>query len=191
VNARGFSVLEALVAVGLLLLLLALVAPSLRAASSDAHLVGAAEIFTGEFRKARSMAVRLGVQTALRFEQEEDGMYLSTYVDGNHNGVLAGDIRRGIDRRVSGPTRLAAFTSGVRVAINPDVPAPPPERGTLDPRDPIRFGRGDMVSFSPLGTATPGTLYLAVAGAQAAVRVNGETARVRCLLYRGGAWRER
>ena len=48
-----------------------------------------------------------------------------------------------------------------------------------------------MLSFSPLGTATPGTFYLAGDHAQAAVRVTGGTARVRLMLWRGGRWQER
>ncbi len=67
----------------------------------------------------------------------------------------------------------------------------PPDTGPLDPANPIRFGRSAMVSFSPLGTATPGTFYLAAEGMQAGVRVTGGTARVRVMVWRGGAWRER
>ena len=78
----------------------------------------------------------------------------------------------------------------MRVGINPGMPAIPPESGRLT-GDPIRFGSSDMLSFSPLGTATPGTFYLAGDGAQAAVRVSAE--------HRAGApldlprerWRER
>ena len=69
------------------------------------------------------------------------------------------------------------------------MPAIPPDRGTLS-GDPIRFGRSDILSFSPLGTATPGTFYLVGDGAQAAVRVTGGSARVRLMVWRGN-WRER
>ena len=48
-----------------------------------------------------------------------------------------------------------------------------------------------MLSFSPLGTATPGTFYLAGEGVQGAVRVNPGTARVRLLINRGRRWIER
>jgi hypothetical protein len=74
------------------------------------------------------------------------------------------------------------------VGILPGLSAPPPAHGPLDDSDPIRFGRSDMVSFSPLGTATPGTFYLAGGGMQAAVRVTGGTARVRILLWQDGRW---
>ena len=55
----------------------------------------------------------------------------------------------------------------------------------------MRFGDSDILSFSPLGTATPGTFYLAGDAGQAAVRVTGGSARVRLMVWRGGAWRER
>jgi hypothetical protein len=48
-----------------------------------------------------------------------------------------------------------------------------------------------MLSFSPVGTATPGTFYLAGKYAQAAVRVVAGSARVRMLVCRGGQWVER
>jgi hypothetical protein len=75
------------------------------------------------------------------------------------------------------------------VGILPGLPAPPPERGRLEGDDPIRFGRSDIVSFSPLGTATPGTFYLAGEEIQGAVRVS-VGARVRLLICRGGKWEE-
>jgi hypothetical protein len=47
------------------------------------------------------------------------------------------------------------------------------------------------VSFSPLGTATPGTFYLAGEGLQGAVRVASGSARVRLMVCRGRKWVER
>ena len=79
---------------------------------------------------------------------------------------------------------------GVSVAINPGIPALPPEHGLLS-GDPVRFGSSDILSFSPFGTATPGTFYLAGDASQAAVRVTGGSARVRLMVWRGGMWRER
>jgi hypothetical protein len=78
----------------------------------------------------------------------------------------------------------------VSVAINPGIPALPPETGLLS-GDPVRFGSSDILSFSPYGTATPGTFYLAGDASQAAVRVTGGSARVRLMVWRGGRWRER
>ena len=61
--------------------------------------------------------------------------------------------------------------------------------------DPVRFGRGDILTFSPLGTASSGTLYLRASrsGEQYAVRVLGVTGRVRVLRFESaaGTWIER
>lgn len=188
---RGFSLLEATVALGIVLVMAAVAAPSFQARFADAHLVGAGQQFKSSFRLAWSIAVRSGAYTAIRFERLDDGRaFYSLYADGNANGVLSADIERGLDRRIAGPYPLSGGAPGVSVGINPGVPNLPPESGLLA-GDAIRFGRSDMLSFSPLGTATPGTFYLKGESAQAAVRVNGGSARVRLMLFRGGRWRER
>ncbi len=191
-NARGHTLVELLAVLAILAVLLAAAAPFLRAYSVESHLLGAGYLFRQQFQRARSLAVRGRVQTAIRFEQPPDGPpTFSLYADGNHNGVLAVDIKNGVDRRISGPFPLDGGAPGVRIAILPGTPAIPPERGTLDTSDPIRFGRSNMVSFSPDGTATPGTFYLAGEEIQAAVRVNAMTARVRLLICRGSQWKEK
>jgi hypothetical protein len=187
---NGRTLLEALIALLVVALLAAAAVPTLKAYSIEAHILGAGRVFKGEFRRAHSIAVRSGRQTALRFERSGADDVFSLYADGNGNGVLSAEIRSGVDIRIAGPFPLTGGAPGVRVGINPGIPAPPPERGTLDPADPIRFGRSNMVSFSPLGTATPGTFYLAGEGVQGAVRVTGTTARVRLMVWRGGRWRE-
>ena len=190
-NQRGFTLVELTMICGLILLLAAISVPGLTAYAERAHLEGAVRIFTGEFRKARSMAIRGGVYTAIRFERTEDGAWFSVYADGNRNGVRSDDIEEEVDRRIAGPFPLTGGAPGVRVGLlRPGLPAPPPERGALKGDDPIRFGRSDILSFSPLGTSTPGTFYLAGENRQGAVRVTAN-ARVRLLMWHGGAWEER
>jgi hypothetical protein len=187
---NGHSLAEMLVVVGLILVAAAAAVPALRAYAVEAGVLAAGRAFRAEFRKAHSMAVRANVQTAIRFEAGPEPAY-SVYADGDGDGVRSADILAGVDRRVAGPIPLTAGAPGVRVGINPGVPAPPPEHGLLDTSDPIRFGPSNMLSFSPVGTATPGTFYLAGEAAQAAVRVSGGSARVRLLVCRGGRWVER
>ncbi|HEY7411673.1 MAG TPA: hypothetical protein VII13_13060 [Vicinamibacteria bacterium] len=191
-DQRGHTLLELLLVVAILFLTAAVGVPFIRAYGVEAALVGAGQVFKGEFRRARSVAVRTGAQTALRFERGADGAdYVRLYADGNYNGVLSAEIRSGIDAPL-GPARpLATGAARVRVGINPGVPAIPPEKGLLDASDPIRFGASNMLSFSPLGTATPGTFFLAGETLQAAVRVTAGTSRVRLLVCRGRHWEER
>jgi prepilin-type N-terminal cleavage/methylation domain-containing protein len=188
---RGHTLLELLIVVAIMLATATVAVPWVRAFSEEAFLLSAGRDFKGDFRLGWSTAARSNVQTAIRFEEGADGMYVSVYRDGNFNGVLSVDIDSGVDARIAGPRRLDAGAPGVRVGINPGVPKIPPARGYLDTEDPIQFGRSNMLSFSPLGTATPGTFYLAGPNAQAAVRVTPGTARVRLMICRGGSWSER
>jgi len=188
---RGFSLVEALVVVAIVLVMAATAFPAFRALFADAHILGAGRQFKSQFRLACSAAVRSGVYTAIRFERREDGtVWYALYRDGDGDGVRSADIEDGRDTLLSGPFPLSANAPGVRVAINAGVPALPPEHGLLT-GDPVRFGSSDILSFSPFGTATPGTFYLAGDASQAAVRVTGGSARVRLMIWRGGQWRER
>ncbi len=184
----GHSLLEMLVVVAVMMVMAAVALPFFRPMFADAQLVGAGQAFKGQFRLAASAAVRGNVYTAIRFERREGATSYSIYRDGDDDGVRSDDIRARRDTLVAGPFPLATGPT-VRVGFLRGVPAIPPERGTLT-GDPIRFGRSDIISFSPLGTATPGTFYLAGDGAQAAVRVTGGSARVRLMIWRG-TWKER
>jgi prepilin-type N-terminal cleavage/methylation domain-containing protein len=188
VRERGFSLFEVLIVVAIVGFMAAVSLPNLRAYLAEAQLMGAGQTFVGEFRRARSIAAKRNVNTAIRFEKRNGVDVYSTYVDGNRNGVTSADISTGVDFRIAGPHRLDGNTSGVRVGINPGTPAPPPDSGLLDPADPIRFGASNMLSFSPLGTASPGTFYLAGDTLQAGVRVTPGSSRVRLMLCRGGVW---
>ena len=192
---RGFSLTELLVVVAILMLTATWLIPNLRAYTVEAHILAAGRKFKSDFLKARSDAVRSNAYNAIRFEDCGTTTCYSVYRDGDFDGVLSDDITRGIDRRLSGPFPLSGGAPGVRVAVLPTVPAIPPDSGLLSASDsPIRFGRSRMISFSPFGTASPGTFYLAGDGTQGAVRVTPGTSRVRLMIWRGGpasAWKER
>jgi Tfp pilus assembly major pilin PilA len=190
VNEKGLSLLELTTVCGIVGLLAAVSFPGFKAYSVRSRISGASSAFSGQFRKAHSMAVRRGVYTAIRFERKDEGADFSVYADGNHNGVRSVDIERGTDVRIAGPFPLHGGEHGVRVGLLPGLPALPPGTGPLEGDDPIRFGRSDILSFSPMGTATAGTFYMAGEGVQGAVRVTSN-ARVRLLLWQGGEWQER
>ncbi len=192
-SESGWSLVEVVTVVGIIVLACSWLIPNLSAYSREAHILGAGRQFKGQFFKARTDAIRSGAYTAIRFETCDYGPCFSSYRDGDHDGVRSDDISRGVDVRLDGPLPLTGRAPGVRVGINPGVPAIPPETGLLSPSDdPIRFGRSNMLSFSPLGGATPGTFYLAGDGIQGAVRVNGGSARVRLMIWGGGyKWTER
>ncbi|MBX7185916.1 MAG: type II secretion system GspH family protein [Vicinamibacteria bacterium] len=185
----GYSLLELMVSLGIILLMGSVALPNIIGFRQEAALLGAAQGFKAEFMRARSVATMKNTQTAIRFETDAAGRTLySTYIDGNFNGVLTADIATGIDTRIAGPFRLDAGQAGVDVGVLPG--APSPEGGLLG-SEPIRFGNARMVSFSPLGTGTPGTFYLRTRSSMAGVRVTGGSARVRIMILRGKRWVDR
>jgi type II secretory pathway pseudopilin PulG len=182
----GYSLLELVVVLGLILIMASVALPNINGYRQEYALIGAARAFKTEFMRARSMATMKNTQTAIRFETGAAGQVMySTYIDGNSNGVLAADIARGRDLRISGPFSLDAGEPGVEVGVLSG--AMSPEGAPLGP-EPIRFGSARMVSFSPLGTGTPGTFYLKTRSSMAGVRVTGGSARVRILILRGARW---
>ncbi len=188
-TASGYSLLELVVTSGILVVMGSVALPNILGYRQEAALVGAAQSFKSEFMRARSIASTKNTQAAIRFETDAAGRAsYSTYIDGNFNGVLAADIANGTDTRIAGPFRLDAGQSGVAVGVLPD--APSPDGGPLG-SEPIRFGNSRMVSFSPLGTGTPGTFYLCAKSSMAAVRVTGGSARVRIMILRGKRWIDR
>ena len=185
-GAAGYSLFELLVVFGIIVAMATVALPNILGYRQEAALLGAAQGFKADFMRARSIAATRNTRTAIRFEADAQGRTTySIYIDGNSNGVLSADIKRGIDVRVQGPTRLGAGQPGVEVGVLPGVSSPD---GGLLGAEPIRFGNSRMVSFSPLGTGTPGTFYLRTRTSMAGVRVTGGSARVRIMILRGKTW---
>jgi Tfp pilus assembly protein FimT len=133
---------------------------------------------------ARFQAVGQGRYVAVRFRPAGTDYAAQLFIDGNRNGVRAADIAAGIDRPLRAEVRLSADFSGARIALDPQLGL-----GV----DPIRLGGSSLLSFSPAGTATAGTVYvLGRDGTQLAVRVLGATARTRVLRYQRAtkAWEQ-
>jgi hypothetical protein len=124
--------------------------------------------------RARTEAAARSATTALRFQEQDDGFLIGEFVDGNGNGVRTRDIENGIDLPLGDPIRLSDQFAGVAVALS--------EAGSGS--DPVQIGATTLMSFTPLGTATSGTVYLRGGdGSQYAVRVLGATGRTRVLHY--------
>ena len=98
--------------------------------------------------------------------------------------MLQSDIDHGIDQSIAPAARLTDYLGLITLRINRDVPEPETGAPLTAGSDPLRIGRSTLLSFSPLGTATSGTLYLAApAGPQMAVRILGSTGRMRVLRF--------
>ncbi|MEM6702641.1 MAG: hypothetical protein AAGA81_21640 [Acidobacteriota bacterium] len=201
-TAPGFTLVELIVIVALVGLFTVLVTPALLHLSS-AHRVdlAAAEVM-GTLRLTRARAVAYSDHVGIKFFTAEGGFVApgSTAVtyrlfrDGDGDGLRTADVLSGVDPPVSPLRRLVHVGSTVRFGL-PDgfVPRDPssPSRRLRRLDDPIRFNRSDIASFGPLGSSTPGSLYLTDGRSLAVVRVYNRTGKVRILRYdvAGDRWR--
>jgi len=107
---------------------------------------------------------------------------VSVVEDGNRNGVLAADILDGTDTAVGPPEHLIDQFPGVDFGAISGIPGA--EGSTAPGSDPVRLGAADSVTFTPIGTATSGSLYLrGEPGIQYVLRTYGETGRTRILRF--------
>jgi hypothetical protein len=192
-RARGASLPELMVVIGLVGTLAAVSLPPLLRGVDAARVRAGARYLGGRLHLARMLAVMRSQYVALRFEPVGQSYRIGLYADGNGNGLRTIDIDRGVDRPLGPPERLEDQFASVRLGIVEPVPAVD-GHGWLGPSDsPVRVGRSGLVSFSPLGTATSGTLYVRGRGLeQYAVRVLGPTGRIRVLRFDRATkrWRE-
>jgi type II secretory pathway pseudopilin PulG len=177
-----------LLAVGALAALSAPLAASAIDASRARH---AAAFMGSRFRLARQQAVALGANVGVVFDQTAGRWSVRVCRDGARNGVRRTDIQSGGDPCFDGPYDVGQMFPTVTIAVDPTLRGPGGEAGSADP---VRFGSANIVSFSPLGSCTAGSLFLqSRGGAQYVVRVGGVTGRIRVLWYEPGThgWRER
>ena len=145
-------------------------------ASSLNHSRGyaAAKYLGGRLSLARMQAVARGSAIGLRFDAGAGGIGVSVFQDGNGNGIRTADIASGADFPIEPPTRLFEQFPGVDIAVTPGSPS----------ADPVQIGSTNLLTFTPTGTATSGTIYIRDSeGTQWGVRVLGATGRTRVLRY--------
>jgi type II secretory pathway pseudopilin PulG len=179
----GYSLIELLVTATLALLIAAMATPTVFGARDAIRAMGAADYLASLLDVARTEALKRHTNVALRFDDGDSGFQYTMVADGNGDGVRTAQVLSGVDPAIRPPERLDQQFQGVTFGVAEGVG--PIEAGdSLADRDPIRFGRSRMVSFSPTGTCTPGTLYLLGRGRrQLAVRLLGATGRLRVLEF--------
>jgi hypothetical protein len=181
---------ELVVTTGVVATAMATAVPALHAGLDDARVAGAARYLSSKCAESRMEAIKRSRRVAIRFADASAQYAFTVYEDGNGNGVLTSDIRRGVDRQIRAPERLSDSFRNVEFGALPGLP--PIEPGDSPPGiDPIRFGAARSISFNPLGQATSGTLYLTGRNhTQYAVRVFGATGKIRVYRYnwRASTW---
>jgi Tfp pilus assembly protein FimT len=151
-------------------ILAAAAVPQLSATIEHTRTVAAARYLAGRMASARSQAVTRSANVALLFTIADETARVAIYVDGNGNGVRTREIDAGIDRPIADPVSMTALFPHVVLLLD-------------DPAG-SSMTTSALMSFTPLGTASSGTLYLRGRdGSQYAVRVLGATGRTRMLRY--------
>lgn len=181
INSAGYTLLEVLFAASLACILAGMSLASVAASVDRSRGAGAARYLSTRAALARARAVGLSTTVALYFEQDSRGVKFSVVEDGNGDGVRTADITQQIDRVIAAPMHLSDLFPGAAIGLAPETQA----------TGAVALGGTMLLSFSPNGTATSGSVYVVGRDqTQWVVRVLGVTARARVLRYDrpSGAW---
>jgi len=141
--------------------------------------------------RLRSEAIASRRDVAMRLTWSGGRYQYAFYADGDGDGVRSNDIASGRDPLIGEPRDLPTRYEGIDFGLLPEaIPEVPPGAGVLPPgSDPVRFGRSDIITFTPRGTSSSGTLYLSDGqGTVAAVVVYGATGRLRFWRFDRERW---
>ncbi|HEU4403019.1 MAG TPA: GspH/FimT family pseudopilin [Candidatus Polarisedimenticolia bacterium] len=163
-------------------LLTATAAPALLAALSRARVATAGREMAGEMARLRAEAISGRRDVGLRLTWSSGRYEYAFYADGDGDGVRRDDIASGLDPLLAGPRDLPSRYEGIDFGLlDAAIPELPPGKGVLPPGgDPVRFGRSDIITFTPRGTSSSGTLYISDGTSTVvAVVLYGGTGRIR------------
>lgn len=164
--------------IGVVVVVIAAAVPQALASLNHDRAVIAARYISSRMGLARMQAVSHTANVALRFEEGSSTTTLSSFVDGNHDGVLTREILAHVDAPLDEPVPLGSLFPGVLVSLAADS-----EGDAI-----VRPGVSTLVSFTPSGTATSGSVYVTGRdGSRYAVRVLGVTGRTRIVRYDAAA----
>ena len=180
-RTEGFTLIELLVSVAFTTVLVGMALPIGVDAIDDLHTASAARFLAGRIAANRMDAISRSRAIGVRFQPATLDYQFAAFADGNGNGVRTAEITAGIDSPVGKSRQLSDDFPRVRFGLaigSPDVDG---VRNTS--ADGVRIGTPRILTVSPDGTATSGTLYVQGRRAQDAVRVLGATGRTRVLKY--------
>jgi hypothetical protein len=183
-EARGAAFIDIIVATSVCFLMAAIAVPVIGGTLDRERTIIGAQYLSGQLQRARLESLKRARPVAVRVEVIGERTQLRLFEDRNGNGVLQRDIDRGIDLPLTPIEWLDDQARDISLRINQDVTDVSGVM-TLEPGDdPLRLGNTSLLTFSPVGSATSGTLYVAAhRGPQMAIRVFGATGRVRVLMF--------
>jgi len=183
-EARGAAIIDIIVATSICVLMAAIAVPVIGGTLDRERTIIGARYLAGLLQRARLESLKRARPVAVRVDVIGERTQLRLFEDRNGNGVLQRDIDRGIDLPLTPMEWLDDQTRDMSLRINQNVTDVSGVM-TLEPGDdPLRIGNTSLLTFSPVGSATSGTLYVAAhRGPQMAIRVFGATGRVRVLMF--------
>lgn len=181
---KGFTLLELLVVIAIIGMTCAVSFPAFQSINGRRAVRAAAGEIRTAFNGARSRAVATSRNCGLKFTLTAGEWMYALYADGDGDGIRNDDIAAGIDRPVSRPRRVLEVSRRATISL-PAIAMIDPDGDPLPPtKSPVQFNKSAICSFSPTGTATPGTIYLTDrAGDAWCVRVLAASAKTRLLRY--------
>jgi len=190
VRRNGFTLLELLTVVAIIGIIALVSMPAFSNYRRNASMKAEVAELRGILRAVRSRAIARGQHCGVKFTRVANVWTYSLYDDTNGNGIRSADIASGVDRRYAGPSMLMPQFNIAGIALL-DKTIRDPDGDKLAPSaSAVQFGSSTICSFSPTGSATPGTIYITDgAGKLCALRVYGASGRVRVLRYDAAAHR--
>jgi prepilin-type N-terminal cleavage/methylation domain-containing protein len=159
--SRGVTLPELLTTLALLSLGAGLSGAAVHAYAGMTSLRAAAQEVASVFFQARSRAVHRNAYCGVKWTSRDGDLTLEIHDDGDGDGVRNDDIDGGVDPHVFGPVSVRSRWPMVKVGFIPGFTARDPRGNPVgDLSDPIRFGRSDVASFSPVGDSSPGSVWL-------------------------------
>jgi type II secretory pathway pseudopilin PulG len=183
-SERGVGLIELLFVLALGVTLAGMAVPLTSEAIDAMRTASAARYLAARIGATRIDALKRSACVGIRFQRAGEDYAYEVFVDGNGNGVRTADVSSGVDLRIGPVQRLSDAFPGVRFGLRPDVPDADASAGTGT--DGVRIGSARILTMSPDGTATSGTLYIRGRRTQYAVRVLGVTGRTRVLQFDEG-----
>ncbi|HXG56976.1 MAG TPA: prepilin-type N-terminal cleavage/methylation domain-containing protein [Vicinamibacterales bacterium] len=184
VRISGFTLIEVLFTLAVAGTLAAIAVPLAGSTVEEIRTAAAARHVASRVAAARIDAVRRAATVALKFEEDGADYRFTSHLDLNGNGVRTAEIRRGVDATLTAAERLRDNYPGAVFGLLAGIPDLDGGQGNADG---VRVGSSNILSLSPNGSATSGTLYVHGRRSQYAVRVFGATGRTRVFHYDTGA----
>jgi Tfp pilus assembly protein FimT len=192
IDTRGYTLVDTICAAALCTVMAAIAVPVIGGTLDRERTIIGAQFVAGQLQRARLEALKRAQTVAVHVGVVGERTSIQLFVDADGDGVRQQDVDQGIDPPLAPQQFVDDHSRGVSLRINQAVTDIGGSGNLATGDDPLRIGNTALVAFSPLGSATSGTLYISGhRGPQMAIRVFGGTGRVRVMTFDAQArqWR--